>query len=119
MGVGAAGPAPAAGRDRRHRTWGPSAFDTLQVEGPELLLGTDADHLDFRASILVEPRTVTLTTVARANNRRGRAYLMVIEPFHRRVVRAMLRRAGRRISGDVPARLEVLTLGHEQSPDTT
>jgi hypothetical protein len=98
---------------------GPSAFDTLQVEGPELLLGTDADHLDFRASILVEPRTVTLTTVARANNRRGQAYLTVIEPFHRRVVPAMLRRAGRLISGDAPAGPEVLPLGREQSPDTT
>lgn len=79
-----------------------SAFDTLQVDGSELLLGTDAGHLDFRASVLIDPRTVTLTTVARANNRRGAAYLAVIDPIHPRVVRAMLRRAGQRLRDEAP-----------------
>jgi hypothetical protein len=74
---------------------GPSAFDTLAVEDGDLLLGTDAGHLDFRASVTVEERTVTLSTVARANNRRGRAYLRVVSRLHPAVVRAMLRRAGR------------------------
>jgi hypothetical protein len=80
-----------------------SAFATLQVDGSELLLGTDAGHLDFRASVLVDDRTVTLTTVARAHNRRGRAYLAVIDPIHPRVVRAMLRRAGQRLRHEAPS----------------
>jgi hypothetical protein len=74
-----------------------SAFDTISRTDRELLLGTDAGHLDFRASILVEPDddgvTVTLSTHAVAHHRTGRLYLALVRLFHPPVVRAMLRRA--------------------------
>jgi hypothetical protein len=74
-----------------------SAFDTIARTDREVLLGTDAGHLDFRASILVEPDddgvTVTLSTHAAAHNRTGRLYLTLVRLFHPPVVRAMLRRA--------------------------
>ncbi len=79
---------------------GRSAFDTVGSHPGEVLLGTDSGHLDFRASVLVEdaPAAVTLTTVVRLHNRRGRLYWAVVRPLHPFVVRAMLRRAARRLA---------------------
>ncbi len=75
-----------------------SAFDTRSAAGPEVLLGEDDTHLDFRASILVSPRTVTVSTVAYAHNRRGRFYLVFVRLGHPVIVRAMLARASRRLT---------------------
>ncbi|MEV4483453.1 DUF2867 domain-containing protein [Micromonospora coxensis] len=76
-----------------------SAFDTITRTDREVLLGTDAGHLDFRAGVLVEPdadgTTVTVATLAASRSRSGRAYLAVVRLVHPLVVRAMLRHAGR------------------------
>jgi hypothetical protein len=77
---------------------GPGAFDTLARTGNEVLLGTDSNHLDFRASVRREPDRVVLTTVVRLHNRRGRVYSALVRPVHPIVVRAMLNRAARRIT---------------------
>jgi hypothetical protein len=79
---------------------GHAAFDTVDSLPGEVLLGTDSGHLDFRASVLVEegPGTVTLSTVVRLHNRRGRLYWTVVRPLHPLVVRAMLRRAAHRLT---------------------
>jgi len=87
-----------------------SAFDTLERTDREVLLGTDERHLDFRASVLVEPgrdctTVVTVSTVAAVRSRAGRLYLGVVRFVHPYVVRSMLRRAGRTMvappTGDV------------------
>jgi len=74
-----------------------SAFDTLCCNEREVVVGTDAGHLDFRASVLVEPddagTTVTLSTLSRVRNRSGGRYLAIVRHVHPWVVRAMLRRA--------------------------
>ncbi|OJF14740.1 DUF2867 domain-containing protein [Couchioplanes caeruleus] len=76
-----------------------SAFATITRTDREVVLGTDAGHLDFRAGVLVEPdgdgTTVTVTTLAATRSRAGRAYLAVVRLVHPLVVRAMLRHAGR------------------------
>jgi hypothetical protein len=76
-----------------------SAFATVARTDREVLLGVDAPHLDFRASVLVEPdddgTTVTVSTVAAVRTRAGRAYLQVVRLLHPAVVRAMARRAAR------------------------
>ena len=67
----------------------------------EIVLGEDDSHLDFRLSVFCEPalgtgeRRLVLSTVVRCHNRVGRAYIFTIEPFHKLVVRASLRRAAR------------------------
>jgi hypothetical protein len=75
-----------------------SAFDTVARTDREVLLGTDAGHLSFRAGVLVEPdpdgTTVTVATLAATRSRGGRAYLAVVRLVHPLVVRAMLRHAG-------------------------
>jgi hypothetical protein len=78
---------------------GAGAFDTLARTENEVLLGADSNHLDFRASVRREPDRVVLTTVVQLHNRRGRAYSALVRPVHPVVVRAMLDRAARRLTG--------------------
>lgn len=66
----------------------------------EIVVGEDDKHLDFRVSVLCsgEPGLgsggqLTLSTVVHCHNLLGHAYLSVIAPFHRMVVKASLRRA--------------------------
>lgn len=65
-------------------------------ETPErLVLGFNDKHLDFRVVVDVatagRTQSVTATTLVLTHNRLGRTYLTIIKPFHRMVVRAMLR----------------------------
>jgi hypothetical protein len=95
--------APLIGVERGDAT----AFATLRRDRREVLLGADAAHLDFRASVLVAPdgagTTVTVSTVAAVRSRAGRAYLAVVRLVHPAVVRAMLRRAARRATAPTAA----------------
>lgn len=66
----------------------------------EIVLGEDDKHLDFRLSVLRSPDPsptlggrLTVSTVVHCHNLAGRAYMFVIAPFHRLVVKASLRRA--------------------------
>ena len=66
----------------------------------EIVLGEDDKHLDFRLSVLRTPDLsptlggqLTVSTVVHCHNLLGRAYISVIAPFHRLVVKASLRRA--------------------------
>lgn len=62
----------------------------------EILLGGDDSHLDFRVSILIERdgdrASAVLSTVVHYNSKLGRVYFFFVRPFHRLIVRAMLRR---------------------------
>lgn len=76
------------GKDERigfFRVYGKSA--------DEIVVGEDDRHLDFRLSILCAGDQLTVTTVVHCHNLLGRAYIFVIAPFHRMVVKASLRRA--------------------------
>ncbi|MFD7445345.1 DUF2867 domain-containing protein [Streptomyces sp. NPDC059909] len=82
----------APGMDRDPRAWrGVLPFAVKAVEGDELLLGEDASHLDFRASLLVGDEDVTLTTVVRIHNRRGRLAFALIRHVHPVMARMRLR----------------------------
>jgi hypothetical protein len=77
-----------------------SIFKVYDTSETEVVLGENDKHLDFRVSILCTPGSprntgnqLTLSTVVHCHNRLGRAYLSVIAPFHRQVVKASLRRA--------------------------
>ncbi len=78
-----------------------TAFATLAEFPDEVIVGTDDVHLDFRASVRVSDRAVSVSTVARANNRRGRLYLGVVRLIHPVIVRSMLARAARTQTGAV------------------
>lgn len=74
-----------------------SAFAIQSRDDREVLLGSDASHLDFRASILVGAGTLTVSTVVRIHNRSGRLYMAVVRLFHPAVVRRMIRRSLRQL----------------------
>jgi hypothetical protein len=60
-----------------------------------LVAGFNDSHLDFRVVIDVAGadvgRRVTATTLVLTHNLLGRTYLAIILPFHRLIVRTMLR----------------------------
>ncbi|MGE7964042.1 DUF2867 domain-containing protein [Pseudomonas sp. NPDC089918] len=77
-------------------------FKVYSTNQTEIVLGEDDKHLDFRISVLcsgeAEPegsRQLVVSTVVQCHNRLGRAYIFVIAPFHRLVVKASLLRAAR------------------------
>jgi hypothetical protein len=80
---------------------GSHVFATVNWRPSEVLLGTDQGHLSFRASVLVEPGRVVLSTVVHLHNRRGRAYSAFVRTIHPWVVRGMLARAARTIAQEV------------------
>lgn len=79
-----------------------SAFAVLERTEREALLGTDERHLDFRSSVLVDDRAVTVSTVARPHHAVGRGYLAIVGLIHPTVVRAMLGRAARSMAERAP-----------------
>ncbi len=80
---------------------GTGAVDTIGIfpvmsETPRrLVAGLNDKHLDFRVVVDITPsghgQRVTATTLVLTHNLLGRIYLTIILPFHRLVVRALLR----------------------------
>lgn len=70
-------------------------FPVIRETPQRLIAGFDDRHLDFRVVIDVAAihagSCVTATTVVLTHNRLGKIYLAIITPFHRLVVRTMLR----------------------------
>ena len=77
---------------------GSHVFDTISSDADEVLLGIDQGHLSFRASVLLEPTRVVLSTVVKVHNGRGRAYSALVRRVHPVVVRTMLARAARKMA---------------------
>ncbi len=86
-------------------------FKIYETRTHEIVLGENDKHLDFRLSVLRQPPAtgtgdapyLVLSTVVHCHNRLGRAYIMLIAPFHRLVVKSSLRRAARAGWPTVPA----------------
>jgi hypothetical protein len=81
-------------------------FPVLKETPQRLVAGFDDNHLNFRVVIDVASdsagQRVTATTLVLMHNRLGRSYLAVIKPFHRLVVRAMLRQTIPRPAAHTP-----------------
>ncbi|WP_213735616.1 DUF2867 domain-containing protein [Bradyrhizobium sp. dw_411] len=84
---------PVPGRNGATDTIG--IFPVLSETPGRLVAGLNDRHLDFRVVVDVATsgrgRRVTATTIVLTHNLLGRVYLAVIMPFHRLVVRALLR----------------------------
>ena len=70
-------------------------FPVLSKTPDRLVAGFDDSHLDFRVVVDVaasgQGQQITATTLVRTHNLLGRSYLAIILPFHRLIVRTMLR----------------------------
>ena len=80
-----------------------ASFPVAGRSADEILLGRDAWHLDFRASILVADGRVTLGTVVRTHRLSGRLYFAAVRLVHPFMARTMLRRTHRRLALSAPA----------------
>lgn len=83
-------------RSARHDKIEKIGFFPLLSETPQrVVAGFNDSHLDFRVVIDVAPagsgQRVTATTIVLMHNWTGRTYLSIIKPFHRMVVRSMLK----------------------------
>jgi hypothetical protein len=74
-------------------------FPVLSETPQRIVAGLNDSHLDFRVVVDIAGagagRSVTATTVVLTHNLLGRVYLAIILPFHRLIVRAMLRQIAR------------------------
>jgi len=72
-------------------------FTVVARSEDEVMMGGNDRHLDFRASVLVrrgaERDSLVLATVVHHNNWQGRAYFLVVRPFHEVIVKSILRDA--------------------------
>jgi hypothetical protein len=73
-------------------------FPIVSETPDRLVAGFNDKHLDFRVVVDVATsgaaRNVTATTLVKTHNWLGRTYLAIILPFHRLVVRSLLRQVG-------------------------
>jgi hypothetical protein len=78
-----------------------NGFPVLRESESEVVSGIDDRHLDFRALMRIDPDTngsrIKLTTAVATHNRLGRAYLAIIMPFHKLIVRSMVRQLATRL----------------------
>ncbi|MFI9002354.1 DUF2867 domain-containing protein [Streptomyces sp. NPDC053541] len=70
----------------------------------EIVLGEDLPHLDYRASVLLDAETasVTLVSAVRLHNTAGRLYFAVVRRVHPFMARRALRRAHRALAHAAP-----------------
>jgi hypothetical protein len=89
----------AAGKNASSAKMRRIGFFPIVSQTPErIVMGFDDWHLDFRVVVDVlalggDRRQVIATTLVRTHNWVGRAYLALIMPFHRVIVRTMLAQA--------------------------
>lgn len=68
-------------------------FRIFAITDNEIIAGEDDKHLNFRVSILKQNNEVIISTLVHYNNSFGKAYMSIIMPFHKMVVKAMLKNA--------------------------
>jgi hypothetical protein len=69
-------------------------FTVTARNANEIVMGEDDRHLYFRASVLVdrEQSLIYLTTIVRFYNVWGRIYFLPVKPFHRLIIKSILKR---------------------------
>lgn len=69
-------------------------FTLLRLTPNEVILGDSDRHLDVQVSFATANGSSLInTTVVHTHNRLGRYYMWLVKPFHRRIVRSLLKRA--------------------------
>ena len=72
-------------------------FLIRHLSDTEVVMGQDDKHLDVQVSLTKHGQpgsapTIIISTVVHIHNTLGHAYMAVITPFHRLIVRSMLQR---------------------------
>lgn len=71
-----------------------SFFTLIENCENEIVMGEVDKHLDFRASIMKEAseNTISLITVVHYNNALGKVYFFFVKPFHKVIMKTLLKR---------------------------
>jgi hypothetical protein len=69
-------------------------FPVIDRNDNEMVAGMNDRHLNFRVSILLdsEHSFIFVTTVVHYNNRWGKVYFLFIKPFHKIIVKSLIKR---------------------------
>ncbi len=68
-------------------------FRIYSINENEIIAGEDEKHLNFRVSVLKENGETFFSTLVQYNNWFGRFYFFIVKPFHKLVVKVMLKNA--------------------------
>ena len=69
-------------------------FTVIEKSENEIVMGENDKHLNFRVSIFIDRANlfIYLTTLVHFNNFWGRAYFFPVKPFHKIIVKSILKR---------------------------
>jgi hypothetical protein len=69
-------------------------FAVIEKSENEIVMGENDKHLNFRVSVLIDRTNsfIYLTTLVHFNNFWGRAYFFPVKPFHKIIVKSILKR---------------------------
>ncbi|MDR1200630.1 MAG: DUF2867 domain-containing protein [Tannerellaceae bacterium] len=69
-------------------------FTLIEKNEEEIIMGEDDKHLNFRASIMNDKAegAIYLTTLVHFNNLWGRLYFLPVKPFHKVIMKTLLKR---------------------------
>ncbi len=70
-------------------------FKIYAIYENEIIAGEDERHLNFRVSVLRDKKMLTMSTLVQYNNWLGKLYFFIVKPFHKIVVKSMLKSAVR------------------------
>jgi hypothetical protein len=87
---------PAGGKENISDV-GVAPFPLISQTPQRVVMGLDDSHLNFRVVVDVKDighgqQSISASTLVKTNNWFGAAYLMIVIPFHKMIVPAMLRR---------------------------
>ncbi len=71
-------------------------FKIFSISDSEVILGADDSHLNFRAVInndKSDSYNIKVITLVEYNNLKGKIYMGIIKPFHRQIVKRMVKNA--------------------------
>ncbi|MDR0927614.1 MAG: DUF2867 domain-containing protein [Ignavibacteria bacterium] len=70
-----------------------SLFPLIWKNQDEIVSGAEDSHLNFRFSILIDKENsyIYITTIVHYNNRMGVLYFNIIRPFHKLIVKNMIK----------------------------
>ncbi len=68
-------------------------FKIYAIYEHEIIAGEDEKHLDFRVSVLKNEGILTISTLVHYNNWFGKLYFFIVQPFHKIIVKSMMKNA--------------------------
>ncbi len=68
-------------------------FRIFAIQKNELIAGEDEKHLNFRVSVLKTDGVLTISTLVQYNNWFGKVYFFIVKPFHKIIVKSMIKNA--------------------------